>query len=329
MPTNIETAKCHILMIMPDRNNQMASLRNILTDRGFDVCQAACTKTAIQKVKESSPLLVVCNHEVDGITGFRVFKTLQPKLLKRGLPFFLFFDKYRKEDLLMGLEMGINNFIIYPFDELSVLNKIEKLILKRKKSFIIGSDQFKYVFEITPIAKFISEDEKIIRVNRAFAQLTGLNEMADNLPGIPELFSLDKNETAKYDLEKCMNGLKNYCLMKSIPLRSNPSLKFYIHLVNNDYLGDNIFIGEVIPGQNVSPEQTVEKLDAKKINLSDVDVLTKREREILELSAKGLPIKQIAYEMHISARTVEKHRSNIMLKTNTTNIIEAIYLLQK
>ena len=54
-------------------------------------------------------------------------------------------------------------------------------------------------------------------------------------------------------------------------------------------------------------------------------VLTFRENQVLELSAKGLAIKQIAGELGISARTVEKHRANIMEKTKTNNIVESMY----
>jgi DNA-binding NarL/FixJ family response regulator len=58
-------------------------------------------------------------------------------------------------------------------------------------------------------------------------------------------------------------------------------------------------------------------------------MLTQRENEVLTLSAMGLAIKQISDRLSISGRTVEKHRSNIMEKTNTNSIIEAIYFLQQ
>ena len=61
----------------------------------------------------------------------------------------------------------------------------------------------------------------------------------------------------------------------------------------------------------------------------EVNYLTRREQEILNLSAEGLPIKIIASQLGISERTVEKHRSNILHKTNTGNIIEALAFIRK
>jgi DNA-binding NarL/FixJ family response regulator len=42
--------------------------------------------------------------------------------------------------------------------------------------------------------------------------------------------------------------------------------------------------------------------------------LTSRESEVLQLIAEGMPNKQIAWELGISVKTVEKHRQNVMNK---------------
>ena len=47
--------------------------------------------------------------------------------------------------------------------------------------------------------------------------------------------------------------------------------------------------------------------------------LSSRENEILELICKGFSNIEIASELNISKRTVEKHRSNILEKTQTHN----------
>lgn len=47
--------------------------------------------------------------------------------------------------------------------------------------------------------------------------------------------------------------------------------------------------------------------------------LSSRESEVLELICKGLSNTEIASELNISKRTVEKHRSNILDKTQTHN----------
>jgi len=49
------------------------------------------------------------------------------------------------------------------------------------------------------------------------------------------------------------------------------------------------------------------------------DVLSKREKEVLECILEGLPSKEIADKLSISKRTVDNHRQNILNKTGSRN----------
>lgn len=52
--------------------------------------------------------------------------------------------------------------------------------------------------------------------------------------------------------------------------------------------------------------------------------LTEREREVLQLTAEGRPVQEIADRLFISPRTVETHRSNLMKKMGFRNQAELI-----
>ncbi|MHC5074703.1 MAG: LuxR C-terminal-related transcriptional regulator, partial [Planctomycetota bacterium] len=52
------------------------------------------------------------------------------------------------------------------------------------------------------------------------------------------------------------------------------------------------------------------------------DVLTERETEILQLLAEGKSTKQIALKLHISVKTVETHRRQIMNKLDIHTVAE-------
>lgn len=49
--------------------------------------------------------------------------------------------------------------------------------------------------------------------------------------------------------------------------------------------------------------------------------LTDREIDVLKLLIEEYTSKQIAEKLHISERTVETHRKNLLRKTNTTNVV--------
>jgi two-component system response regulator NreC len=63
---------------------------------------------------------------------------------------------------------------------------------------------------------------------------------------------------------------------------------------------------------------------------SKADTLTPREREILINIAAGYTNRQIAQELNISFKTVDRHRENIMRKLNLHNRVELVkYAIEK
>ncbi len=60
------------------------------------------------------------------------------------------------------------------------------------------------------------------------------------------------------------------------------------------------------------------------------DGLTPRQKEVLTLIAEGLSNQEIADELEISVRTVERHRENIMKRLNLHSRIDLVkYALRK
>jgi DNA-binding NarL/FixJ family response regulator len=57
--------------------------------------------------------------------------------------------------------------------------------------------------------------------------------------------------------------------------------------------------------------------------------ITSRERDVLLLAMEGLSTKAIAERLFISARTVDKHRANIMEKFQVHSIVELINYIRK
>ena len=79
----------------------------------------------------------------------------------------------------------------------------------------------------------------------------------------------------------------------------------------------------------LSPEVTSVVVDGYVNRLAENDnsaysVLTDREREVLQLIAEGKSTKDIARELHLSSKTIEWHRTQLMKKLHFTSIAELV-----
>lgn len=60
--------------------------------------------------------------------------------------------------------------------------------------------------------------------------------------------------------------------------------------------------------------------------VSPLAALTDREREVMKLLSEGVPNRDVAKTLHISPRTVDSHRANIMKKLGVTSNAELVQL---
>ncbi|MBN2522136.1 MAG: response regulator transcription factor [Bacteroidales bacterium] len=96
---------------------------------------------------------------------------------------------------------------------------------------------------------------------------------------------------------------------------------FILKDIDNNELTDAI--RKVHAGGNYFSQELLLKLIKNKPGEGVID-LTPREKEVLELICKGYSNLQISEELFISQRTVERHRSSLLFKTDSKNSISLV-----
>jgi len=337
----METPGLKVLLIEPDKNHN-DYLSEILLKLGFRIITAKNVDSAIQKLLRHSPGIIICQKELDDDSGFLLFSMLRNNLSDHKTPFILLLNGFDKKDLSLGFEMGIDSFLFPPFDREKIANILHNQLEKSKLGKTDTFNQFKLFFEATPFGIFFCRNEKIVETNHMFNELVRFNRGPKSNDLITDIFDFGTDSANEFNLLRCLNGITKYSSFRAISLQSDNTARFnlFLNFVENDVASVKV-AGLLIPTSDISEQQF--DLDSFKpiMEFHDKTIasenkpsenngfFTNREKQVLNLSAQGAPIKQIAGQLGISVRTVEKHRSNIFRKTNSGNIIEAVFYANK
>ena len=85
------------------------------------------------------------------------------------------------------------------------------------------------------------------------------------------------------------------------------------------------YVLDAFSSTNTAPETVIEQQEEDSVVQTDpekeliLDALTKREREVLRLLARGYSYREMAERLYISTKTIETHVSNILRKTQQSS----------
>lgn len=130
---------------------------------------------------------------------------------------------------------------------------------------------------------------------------------------------LSMHASPEYIFQVLKNGASGYVLKQS----DTSEVLTAIHTV----LKGEFFLSPAIPLEDI--EDYARYVESRGQD-QELDLLTSREREVLQLLAEGLSNQEIAAQLNISVKTVETHRSNMMRKLGANNKTELVkYALRK
>ena len=155
---------------------------------------------------------------------------------------------------------------------------------------------------------------------------------------LPEVLLMDVNLPDKSGIELCKEVKEKYPSVFIIGLSTFNQQSFIDKMMNNGasgYVLKNATQDELVEAiTTVANGKTYLSFEAgktlQKIKNSSI-VLTRREKEVLELIAEGLTNNEIAAKLFIGTTTVDTHRKNLLTKfevKNTATLIRTAVQMQ-
>lgn len=239
---------------------------------------------------------------------------------------------YGRDEDLSILKKRYRSIIDEYFSENMSIDQICSKILKqtRSKNFNYWHDCFMGLFNLMTQPIVLLQQNDIIAVNDSFQQTFRLEKL-NNLR-LTDFVNVENKAKVKTSLRnfargKHMKAVTTTSLVIQNNKHRNARISFsklsrnitdqFIMII--DFSGDEYTIDDTIG----SHANQVEKCFKENSEMTEFS-FTKREKEIISLLCKGYKTKEISDALFISPKTIEKHRSNIIKRTNSETILESI-----
>lgn len=131
-------AKAKIL-IVDDEEDIVELVSYNLTREGFTTISANSGEEALKKVKNDPPDLIVLDLMLPGVDGLEVARRIKGDSNLRNIPIVMLTAKGEEADVVTGLELGADDYIIKPFSPKIMIARI-KTVLRRQNEPEQGDD---------------------------------------------------------------------------------------------------------------------------------------------------------------------------------------------
>ncbi len=134
------------ILVIEDNLAMRENIQEMLEMANYEVAIAINGKDGINKAKTFSPNLILCDIMMPKMDGYEVLYFLSKDHVTSGIPFVFLTAKSEKEDLRKGMNLGADDYLTKPFDDMELLNVVEtrlnRSLLLRSEGLNTGYEGF-------------------------------------------------------------------------------------------------------------------------------------------------------------------------------------------
>ena len=147
------------IVVIEDEVDILEVINYNLSKEGFDVCSALDGEEGLALIKKEVPDLVLLDLMLPGLDGIEICRKLKTDYSTRSIPIIMVTAKGEESDIVLGLGMGADDYMVKPFRPRELMARIRSVL--RRGDFIVEGEGL------------VSIDELVIDINRHEVKLEG------------------------------------------------------------------------------------------------------------------------------------------------------------
>lgn len=120
------------ILIAEDSPTQAQRLRHLLEQQGYEVRVAANGRVALEMAPQFRPALIISDVVMPEMDGYELSRRIKAGGELRDIPVILVTTMSDPQDVIRGLECGADNFVLKPYDERYLLDRVRYVVINRQ-----------------------------------------------------------------------------------------------------------------------------------------------------------------------------------------------------
>ncbi|WP_316841884.1 response regulator [Pedobacter gandavensis] len=155
-----------LILIIEDNDDIRESTAEILELANYEVLQASNGRVGVDMAISQLPDVILCDIMMPELDGYGVLYLLSKNEQTATIPFIFLTAKAERIDMRKGMEMGADDYLTKPFDDVELLNAIESRLSKRDKQQVFYSQSLEKLSVLFSNTSGLQELEKIIAARK-------------------------------------------------------------------------------------------------------------------------------------------------------------------
>ncbi|GAB4091514.1 response regulator [Flaviaesturariibacter terrae] len=151
------------ILVIDDNNDLRDNTAEILDLAGYKTLTAENGKRGVEVASRERPDLIVCDIMMPELDGYGVLHLLKKNPDTERIPFIFLTAKTERSDFRKGMEMGADDYVTKPFEDIELLNAIE---VRLKKTAVL---EHNYASSPQGLSQFVKD----VRDSGMLKQLSG------------------------------------------------------------------------------------------------------------------------------------------------------------
>jgi two-component system cell cycle response regulator len=183
------------ILIVEDHAEMLQVLRKFLTEKGFQIQEAATGETALDIISQDVPDIILLDIMLPGISGIEVAREVRSNgNLEHYIPILMLSAKSEIKDVIAGLEVGADDYIIKPFSFDELMARVNSAIRIKK----LNDDLRHQSIELE------NANQKIYQLNQTLIEKN--KELRKKIYDLRNIFDVSLELHSIMDVERLINS---------------------------------------------------------------------------------------------------------------------------